>query len=96
LAEVLSPKPSRPIADLDTAISGGAGRAHRAGALAKMGKAGRPCYPRQDDNTRLTPADRIIPPCSNGSTGRGAPDDRISCIMALGTHRYMTDDEMDR
>ena len=47
-----------------------------------------------DDNTRLTPSDRIIPPLLERLNAAGVPDDRISCIMALGTHRYMTDAEM--
>ncbi|MEN8188202.1 MAG: nickel-dependent lactate racemase, partial [Thermodesulfobacteriota bacterium] len=47
-----------------------------------------------DDNTRLTPADRIIPALLNRLNQAGVPDSNISCIMALGTHRYMTQDEM--
>ena len=47
-----------------------------------------------DDNTRLTPADRMIPPLLARLNAAGVPDRNIACIMALGTHRYMTDDEM--
>jgi nickel-dependent lactate racemase len=48
-----------------------------------------------DDNTRLTPADRLIMPLLERLNAAGVRDDRISCIMALGTHRYMTEAEME-
>ncbi|MCF8106092.1 MAG: nickel-dependent lactate racemase [Desulfohalobiaceae bacterium] len=47
-----------------------------------------------DDNTRLTPAAQIIPPILNRLNRAGIPDRHIACIMALGTHRYMTAAEM--
>jgi nickel-dependent lactate racemase len=47
-----------------------------------------------DDNTRLTPADRMIPPLLERLNRAGIPDQQIACIMALGTHRYMTAEEM--
>ncbi|MBF0530544.1 MAG: nickel-dependent lactate racemase, partial [Deltaproteobacteria bacterium] len=47
-----------------------------------------------DDNTRFTPADLIIPALLHRMNAAGIPDHRISCIMALGTHRYMTEEEM--
>ncbi|HHD57123.1 MAG TPA: nickel-dependent lactate racemase, partial [Desulfobulbaceae bacterium] len=47
-----------------------------------------------DDNTRLTPADRIIPPMLDRLNAAGVADEKISCIMALGTHRYMCREEL--
>jgi nickel-dependent lactate racemase len=47
-----------------------------------------------DDNTRLTPVDRIIPPMLDRLNAAGVVDENISCIMALGTHRYMSREEL--
>ena len=47
-----------------------------------------------DDNTRFTPSHRIIPALLDRLGSAGVEDDRIACIMALGTHRYMTEEEM--
>jgi len=47
-----------------------------------------------DDNTRPTPADRILPFLLEQLIAAGVPEDRITCLLALGTHRYMTEREM--
>ncbi len=47
-----------------------------------------------DDNTRSTPVDRMIPPILRRLNEAGVSASQIGCIMALGTHRYMTDSEM--
>ena len=47
-----------------------------------------------DDNTRLTPTDRVIPILLNECNAAGIPDAAIRVIIALGTHRFMTDDEI--
>lgn len=47
-----------------------------------------------DDNTRLTPADSIIPLLLNELNAAGVPDSAITVIIALGTHRFMTDEEI--
>lgn len=47
-----------------------------------------------DDNTRLTPVDRILPLLLAHLSAAGVEDRQISCIMALGTHRYMSEEEM--
>jgi nickel-dependent lactate racemase len=94
LAEVLSPKPSRPIADLDTAIAAALDSPIGQEPLQKWVKPGDKVLIISDDNTRLTPADRMIPPMLDRLNQAGVQDGDIRCIMALGTHRYMTDDEM--
>jgi nickel-dependent lactate racemase len=48
-----------------------------------------------DDNTRMTPAKAIIPALLSLLNAAGIPDERISCILALGTHRYMTPQEIE-
>ncbi|MHB9099285.1 MAG: nickel-dependent lactate racemase family protein [Syntrophales bacterium] len=47
-----------------------------------------------DDNTRLTPTDLLTPILLDECNAGGIPDAAISVIVALGTHRFMTDDEI--
>ncbi len=47
-----------------------------------------------DDNTRLTPTDVIIPALLNELNAAEVPDDKIRVVIALGTHRFMTEDEI--
>jgi nickel-dependent lactate racemase len=47
-----------------------------------------------DDNTRLTPADKIIPILLDEMNAAGIRDEQFSVIIALGTHRSMTEEEI--
>lgn len=47
-----------------------------------------------DDNTRLTPTDLLIPILLDECNAAGVADSAITVIIALGTHRPMTDDEI--
>jgi len=47
-----------------------------------------------DDNTRLTPTRVIVPILLDGLNSGGVPDEAIEVIVALGTHRKMTREEM--
>ncbi|MGA6925833.1 MAG: nickel-dependent lactate racemase [Desulfosarcina sp.] len=94
LAEVLSPQPSTPLADLDRAIDSALDGPIGQEPLEQWVKPGDRVIIVSDDNTRLTPADRIIPRLLARLNAAGVPDQRIGCIMALGTHRYMTEFEM--
>jgi nickel-dependent lactate racemase len=47
-----------------------------------------------DDNTRLTPTDKIIPVLLDELNAAGVRDRQISIIIALGTHRFMTEAEI--
>jgi nickel-dependent lactate racemase len=47
-----------------------------------------------DDNTRLTPTHVILPQLLDEMNAGGVLDDQIAVIIALGTHRPMTDDEI--
>lgn len=95
LAEVLSPKPSKPLSDLERAINLALDVPIGQEPLEKWVQPGDRVVLVSDDNTRLTPSDRIIPLLLERLNAAGVPDDRISCIMALGTHRYMTHAEME-
>jgi nickel-dependent lactate racemase len=47
-----------------------------------------------DDNTRLTPTDLLIPILLDECNAAGVPDSAIRVIIALGTHRFMTAEEI--
>lgn len=47
-----------------------------------------------DDITRPTPQDRILPILLDELNKAGISDKDISVLIALGTHRYMTDEEI--
>lgn len=94
LAEVLSPRPSNVLADLDGAIAQALDRPIGQRSPADGIAPGDRVVIVSDDNTRLTPSDRILPPLLDRLNDAGVSDDHITCIMALGTHRYMTDAEI--
>jgi nickel-dependent lactate racemase len=47
-----------------------------------------------DDATRPTPRSRIIPPVLDALNAAGIPEDDITILIALGTHRPMTEREI--
>jgi len=47
-----------------------------------------------DDNTRLTPTDQLIPILLDECNAAGVADHQITVIIALGTHRFMTEAEI--
>ncbi len=47
-----------------------------------------------DDNTRLTPTDLLLPILLDECNAAGVPDSAVRVIIALGTHRFMTDAEI--
>jgi nickel-dependent lactate racemase len=94
LIEVLSPKPCTPLADLDYAIEQALDSPIGMKKLEDLFTPSDRVVIVSDDITRLTPSDRILPPMLKRLNGAGIPDSNICCIMALGTHRYMTEEEM--
>jgi len=49
-----------------------------------------------DDITRPTPRERLIPPILDELNRAEIPDKNITVIISLGTHRYMTDEEIEK
>jgi len=94
LAEVLGPKPSRAVPDLDAAIEAALDAPIAQPPLEAWVKPMDQVVIVSDDATRLTPAHRMLPPLRRRLNAVGVPDAHIACIMALGTHRYMTEDEL--
>jgi lactate racemase len=94
LAEVLSPRPGQCVKDLAAEIERVLSHPINQEPIENRVKPTDRVILVSDDNTRSTPVDRMIPPLLRRLNGAGIPDAQISCIMALGTHRYMTDAEM--
>jgi nickel-dependent lactate racemase len=46
-----------------------------------------------DDMTRLTPTDQMLPLLLGELSAAGVPDERITLVIALGTHRPMNEEE---
>ena len=63
-------------------------------ALGEIVRAGQKVVIVADDNTRITPVRRIIPVLLDTLNGCGIPDSDIKVVIASGTHRLMTDDEI--
>ncbi len=94
LAEVLSPKPSAGLADLAAAVEAALAAPIGAAPLEEWIGPTDQVVLVSDDATRLTPVDRMLPPLLARLAAAGVADTDISCVMALGTHRYMTESEM--
>jgi lactate racemase len=94
LIEVLSPQVWEPVADLDAEIIRALSEPIDQPPLEQWVKPDDSVLLIADDGTRQTPADRIIPPLLERLNAAGVPDERVSCIIALGTHRYMTEAEL--
>ncbi len=94
LAEVLRPTVSQPAADLDVQIERALDNPIGQAPLKEWIKPTDRILIVSDDNTRLTPTDRIIPHLLGRLNSAGVPNSQICCIMALGTHRYMTEQEI--
>jgi nickel-dependent lactate racemase len=94
LAEVLSPHRTAPIENLEGVVLDALANPLDQQPLQEwIGPKDRVLI-LSDDNTRLTPADRLLPPLIKTLHEAGVSDDWISIIMALGTHRPMTEGEM--
>ncbi|MBL6945580.1 MAG: nickel-dependent lactate racemase [Rhodospirillales bacterium] len=94
LIEVLSPVESQPVDDLDTEIERALKNPIGQAQLGEWVKPTDTVLLVSDDNTRLTPSDRIVPPMLDLLNAAGVKDEQITCMIALGTHRYMTEPEL--
>jgi nickel-dependent lactate racemase len=95
LAEILSPKSASPLSNLEEALRQSLDRPIGQKPLEKWVKPSSRVLIVSDDITRQTPTHLLIPSLIDRLNLTGIPDDRIECIMALGTHRYMSDIEME-
>ena len=95
LIEVLSPKAVAPVPDLARAIDEALDAPIDLGPISSFAKAGDKVLIISDDATRPTPCDKLLPPLVERLSALGIPDSDITVLMALGTHRYMTEAEME-
>ena len=93
LAEILTPRPAPAIENLEAALQETLSHPVGQERLQEWIKPGDRILLVCDDNTRLTPADRLLPPLVQALNQAGVPDGQISVLMALGTHRPMTKNE---
>jgi len=94
LVGVYSPKDVRPVADVREEVIRALERPIGSRPLRELAKGARKVVIVADDNTRLTPADKILPVLLDEMNAAGVPDARIAVIIALGTHRFMTLEEI--
>ncbi len=94
LAEVLSPRSFASVKNLEAEIEKALDRPIHQDPLEEMVKPGDRVLLISDDNTRSTPVDRMIPPLLRRLNRVGVRDEQVSCLIALGTHRYMTEEEI--
>jgi lactate racemase len=96
LASVLHPNQFDAVLDLDDEIRRALDHPIDAPRLRDQASGARHAVIIGDDLTRLTPVDRIIPHVLDELNAAGLPDSRISVLIALGTHRPMTDVEIQQ
>jgi len=94
LIEVLAPAPAQTITDLDGAIANALTAPINQKPLNTLVQPGHKVVIVSDDVTRLTPVYRMIPPLIDLLNKGGIPDHDIVCLIALGTHRYMSEEEL--
>lgn len=94
LAQVLSPRHWEPLPDLKGALQRALESPLGQPPLWEWVKPSDRVLILSDDNTRLTPAHMLLPPLLGALEKTGVPKHRISILMALGTHRAMTQQEM--
>lgn len=95
LIGVYSPKDVAPVADLPQEIIRCLENPIGTKPLRELVKGVKNVVILADDNTRLTPTEKIIPVLLNEMNSAGIKDEQITIIIALGTHRFMTEEEIE-
>lgn len=91
---VYSPKDIGAVADIKAEIRRALSAPIDSAPLRELAKGKKNAVLVADDNTRLTPADSIIPALLDELNAAGIPDSAVTVVIALGTHRFMTDEEI--
>lgn len=94
LIGVYSPKDVNPVADVKTEVIRAINSPIGTKPLRELAKGAQKVVIVADDNTRLTPTEQIIPVLLDEMNAAGVRDEQITIIIALGTHRFMTDEEI--
>jgi lactate racemase len=94
LVGVYSPHDAAPVADIRAEIRRALASPIGALPLGEQLRGRKNAVLIADDNTRLTPTDILVPILLDECNAAGIPDKAIQVIIALGTHRFMTEDEI--
>ncbi len=94
LIGVYSPKDIPPVADIRAEVRRALANPIASPSLREMVRGKKNVVFVADDNTRLTPTDQLIPILLDECNAAGVADDQITVIIALGTHRFMTEEEI--
>ncbi len=94
LIGVFSPRDVPAVADTRAEAARALGAPIGTRPLRELAKGAKKVVIVADDNTRLTPTDKIIPVLLDELNAAGVADGQITVVIALGTHRFMTDDEI--
>jgi nickel-dependent lactate racemase len=94
LIGVYSPRDVTPVADVRREVSRALKDPIGGASLRELVKGTGKVVIVADDNTRLTPTDKIIPVLLDEMNAAGIQDSQITVVIALGTHRSMTEEEI--
>jgi nickel-dependent lactate racemase len=90
----LQPADTPPVPDVGREIHRALGEPVGSPRLRELVSRGKRAVVIGDDGTRLTPTDQIIPPLLDVLNAGGVPDNDITLVIATGTHRAMTPEEI--
>lgn len=94
LIGVYSPKDIEPVGDVVAEVRRAMESPIGSAKLQELVKGKQKVVIVADDNTRLTPTDKIIPVLLDECNQAGISDAQITIVIALGTHRFMTEQEI--
>ncbi len=94
LLAILAPPAYPPVVDLQAEVRRALAEPIGAPPLRDLARGRRNAVIIADDNTRLTPTAVIVPELLDEMNAGGLPDAQITLVIALGTHRAMTDGEI--
>lgn len=94
LLGVLEPNAPPPVKDAGAAVREALSRPVDSPPLEEVARGARRAAILVDDLSRPTPADTLLPPVLEHLEAAGVPRPEVTLVMALGTHRAMTRDEV--
>ena len=95
LKGIYTPHQILPVADAAAEIRRALSNPVSATTLTELAQGAKRIVIVADDITRPTPTDIILPEILNAISAAGVPDDAVQLLIALGTHRNMTAQEID-
>ncbi len=89
-----SPKDIPPVADIKVEVRRALANPIGSPSLQELVRGKQKVVFVADDNTRLTPTEQLIPILLDECNQAGVSDAQITIVIALGTHRFMTQEEI--